>query len=98
MPGSAHRSTSCREAIARLPQDSMDAGNKLITATNVAIVAVALTLGVVCVKKYVLNPASNPSKPAEPAPIIVGTHISIPDVVWSRSRKTMVVASGRLAS
>jgi hypothetical protein len=76
----------------------MDAGNKLITATNVAIVAVALTLGVVCVKKYVLNPASNPSKPAEPAPIIVGTHISIPDVVWSRSRKTMVVASGRLAS
>lgn len=69
----------------------MNTGNRLITALNLTIVVVALALGIVCVKKYVLTDPA-PAKLPEPPPIVVGTHISIPDVVWSRSRKTMVVA------
>jgi hypothetical protein len=71
----------------------MNARNRLVAITNFAIVVVALLLGIVCVKKYLLTPTK--AKPAEPAPIVVGTRISIPDVEWSRSRKTMVVALHR---
>lgn len=68
----------------------MNTEKKLITVVNIAIVAVALTLGVVVVKKYLLT--APPTKPPELPPIVVGTQISIPEVVWSRSRRTMVVA------
>ena len=67
--------------------------NKLAAITNLAIVAVALLLGFVCVKKYLLTPTN--ARPAEPAPIVVGTRISLPDVDWSRTRKSMVVALNR---
>ena len=68
----------------------MKTRKRLVAIINFAIVAVALLLGYVCVKKFLLTPAA--AKPADPAPIVVGTRISIPDVVWSRTRKTMVVA------
>ncbi len=71
----------------------MSINNRLVAATNVAIVVTAVLLGIVCVKKYLLTfTITTPTKPAAPAPIVVGTNISIPDVVWSRSRKTMIVA------
>lgn len=73
--------------------ESMDSNNRLVAAINVSIIVTAVLLGVVCVKKYLLTYiTTTATKPAALAPIAVGTNISIPNVVWSRSRKTMIVA------
>ena len=54
---------------------------------NVAIIAVALLLVVVVVKRFVLTP----NHPAPVEPIAAGTKIALPDVEWAKSRQTLLV-------
>lgn len=57
---------------------------------NVAIVVVAVLLGVVLVRRYLL-PASPPPSPAAAARIKPGTRLSVPGVDWGGSRQTLLL-------
>lgn len=56
---------------------------------NVAIIAVALLLGAVLVKRYLMPPP--PPPPTEEARIQPGTKMTIPGVDWAKSKQTMVL-------
>jgi len=55
--------------------------------SNIAIIIVALLLGVVLVKKYFASSPDTTNIRTIPA----GTKISLPDVDWSKSRQTMLI-------
>ena len=55
--------------------------------TNIAIIAVALLLGGVVVKRFLLSP----QPPAPVKPIAAGTRIALPDMEWAKSRQTLLV-------
>jgi len=56
-------------------------------AANVAIVIVAILLGVVLVKRYLLpSPSPSPAKA-----IAAGDKISVPNVSWEKSNRTLLV-------
>ena len=63
---------------------------KLELLANVAIVVVALLLGVVLVRRYLLpGPQAEPAAAeSRPQP---GTKLSLADVDWSKSRRTLVM-------
>jgi hypothetical protein len=58
---------------------------------NVAIILVAILLGVILVKDYLL-PKRQPPMPAAPAAIAPGTKLSMPGVDWKANGKTLVLA------
>ncbi len=60
---------------------------KLEMAANIAIIVVAIMIGFVVVRNYLYKPAS--MKPSAPA---AGTKLSLPDVYWANSNKTLVIA------
>jgi hypothetical protein len=64
---------------------------KIELLANVAIVVVALLLGVVLVKRYLLPQPVN-SGPAANARIQPGTKLSLPGVDWGQDDKTLVMA------
>ncbi|HEX7313987.1 MAG TPA: redoxin family protein [Pyrinomonadaceae bacterium] len=64
---------------------------KIELIANVAIVVVALLLGAVLVKRYLLPQPVNPG-PAASARIQPGTKLSLPGVDWGRSNKTLLLA------
>ena len=57
---------------------------------NVAIIIVALLLGAVLVKRYLL-PGAPPPSPMEAARIKPGTKLSLPGVDWGGSSRTMLL-------
>jgi hypothetical protein len=63
---------------------------KIEIAANVAIIVVALLLGVVLVQRYLLT-GPQPEAAARPAAPKPGTKLSLPDVDWGRSRQTLVM-------
>jgi hypothetical protein len=54
---------------------------------NIAIIVIALLLGVVVVKRFILSPTT----PAAVHPISAGTRIALPDVDWTKGRQTLLV-------
>jgi|ERR1043165_8978367 thioredoxin-related protein len=59
---------------------------------NITIIAVALLLGIVLVKRYVLSsPTANRSLAAKQENIKPGTKISLPDVDWSKKDTHLVL-------
>ena len=54
---------------------------------NVAIIVVALLLGGVVVKRFLLSPAT----PAAVKPVSAGTKIALPDVDWAKGRQTLLI-------
>ena len=58
---------------------------------NLAIILVAIFLGAVLVKDYLL-PKPQPSMPTAPAAIAPGTKLSLPGVDWKANGKTLVLA------
>jgi thioredoxin-related protein len=58
--------------------------------TNIAIIIVAILLGVVLVKNYLL---SGPKPDASPPPTVpAGTKISLQDVNWGATKRTLLIA------
>ena len=57
---------------------------------NIAIIAVAVLLGVVLVQRYLLAPA--PPEAAQQARIEPGTKLSLPGVEWGPKRRTLLLA------
>lgn len=55
--------------------------------SNIAIIVVALVLGVVVVKRFLLSPQA----PAPVKPIAAGTKMVLPDMEWAKSRQTLLV-------
>jgi thioredoxin-related protein len=55
--------------------------------SNMAIIIVALLLGVVLVKQYILSP----SGAAEIKTVSAGEKLSLPDVNWDTSRQTLLI-------
>jgi hypothetical protein len=56
---------------------------------NIAIIVVALLLGGVLVKRYLLpQPAQSA---AAPAPIAPGTKLAVPGVEWAKSKQTLLL-------
>jgi hypothetical protein len=71
--------------------------NKLFKRTemvaNIAIIVVAVLLGVVLVRNYLLpQPEPQPAMPPTVAAIAPGTKLSIPGVDWKANGRTMVLA------
>jgi hypothetical protein len=65
-------------------------GKKIEMLANVAIILVALLLGGVLVKRYLLP--QNPSPQAQaPTQIPPGTKLSLPGVDWSKSNRTLLL-------
>ncbi|HEX8091375.1 MAG TPA: hypothetical protein VF762_21150 [Blastocatellia bacterium] len=64
---------------------------KVELLSNIAIIVVALLLGVVLVKQYVLAPPGR----AEVKTVPAGTKISLPDVSWDGSRQTLLIVLSR---
>lgn len=62
---------------------------KIELLANIAIIVVALVLGGVMVKKYLLP--GEPAGPQPPAPIQPGTQISLSDVDWAQSDQTLLL-------
>jgi hypothetical protein len=60
---------------------------KIEVAANIAIIAVAVMIGVVLVKKYYIQ-----SKTKELPTVPVRTKVSLPDVDWSKNSKSLVLA------
>jgi hypothetical protein len=58
---------------------------------NIAIVVVAILLGAVLVKNYLLADSHSPTPPG-PAAIAPGTKISLPSVDWKANGRTLVLA------
>lgn len=65
---------------------------KIETASNVAIITVALLFGVVLVSRYFLPSVTPKSPVAESEEIKVGTKLPLPNVDWSKSDKNPVLA------
>jgi hypothetical protein len=63
-----------------------DLTKKLEAGANVAIIVVALLLGAVVVKKFLL-----PAAPQSPPEISAGTKVSLPGVDWGRNGRTLVL-------
>lgn len=63
---------------------------KIELLANVAIVIVAILLGVVLVKRFLL-PASPPPNDAQAVQIKPGMKLSLPDVTWDKSNKTLLL-------
>ena len=63
---------------------------KIEVAANVAIIVVAILLGAVLVRRYLL-PASPPPSPTEAARIKPGTKLSLPGVDWGGSSRTLLM-------
>ena len=58
--------------------------------TNIAIIAVAILLGIVLVKNYLLSgPKPDPSAPPT---VPTGTRISLQDVNWGAQKRTLLMA------
>ena len=57
---------------------------------NVAIIVVAILLGAVLVRRYLL-PAAPPPSPSEAARIKPGTKLSLPGVDWGGSSRTLLM-------
>lgn len=64
---------------------------KIELLANVAIIVVALVLGAVLVKRYLLPQPADSGPPAN-ARIEPGTKLSLPGVDWGRSDKTLLMA------
>lgn len=62
---------------------------KIEVAANVAILAVALLLGVVLVKRYLLPSA--PPEPPRAEQLKPGTKLALADVNWAQNKKTLVM-------
>jgi thiol-disulfide isomerase/thioredoxin len=59
---------------------------KLEIGANIAIIMVAVLMGIVLVKKYLLTDHT------EPAPeVVAGTKVSLPGVDWSKNGQTLLV-------
>jgi thioredoxin-related protein len=67
------------------------AQKKIELAANVAIILVAVVLGVVLVKQFVF-PAPQAATPAQPKPPEVGMKVSLPDTDLSTKDKTIILA------
>lgn len=67
-----------------------DLHKRIELVANVAIIVVALLLGGVLVRRYLL-PASPPPEAAERAGIKPGAKLSLPDVDWGRSDRTLLM-------
>lgn len=59
---------------------------KLEILTNVAIIAVAILIGIVCVKSYLLVDRSQP-QPQN----LIGTKVSLPNIDWSNNGQTLLL-------
>ena len=66
---------------------------KIELLANLAIIAIALLLGIVLVKQYLLRgtPPALPAAPAE-AGIRPGTKLELPGIDWTQSQQTLVLA------
>ena len=62
---------------------------KIELLTNLAIIAIALLLGIVLVKQYLLR-GTPPADPAE-AGILPGTKLELPGLDWTQSQQTLVL-------
>jgi len=60
---------------------------KIEVAANIAIIAVAVMIGVVLIHKYYIR-----SKTKELPTVLIGTKISIPNIDWSKNRQSLVLA------
>jgi hypothetical protein len=60
---------------------------KIEVAANIAIIAVAVMIGVVLIQKYYIR-----SKTKEFPAVPIGTKISIPNIDWSKNRQSLVLA------
>lgn len=69
---------------------------KIEVLANIAIIVVALLLGVVLVKRYILSPSDAQKKNAISAAIPIGAKIHLDNIDWGKYRRTLliVVASG----
>jgi thiol-disulfide isomerase/thioredoxin len=63
---------------------------KIELLANVAIISVALLIGVAFVRNH-LSPAIS-ARPAAPVPVPAGAKLSVPGVDWAQSEKTLVLA------
>lgn len=69
-----------------------DIAKKLEVGAHIAIIVVAILVCVVLVKNYLL-PRNEPQQPNAPTPqqqVATGTQISLPDVDWSKNKRTLV--------
>jgi hypothetical protein len=64
---------------------------KIEVAANLAIIAVAILLGVVLVRNYLMPKPQAPPQAAA-APIPPGTKLSLPGVDWKANGRTLVMA------
>jgi Redoxin len=60
---------------------------KIEVAANIAIIAVAIMIGAVLIQKYYIR-----SKTKEFPAVLIGTKISIPNIDWSKNRRSLVLA------
>lgn len=60
---------------------------KIEFLSNIAILLVAIILGIVLVKHYILESPG----PMDVKPVSAGTKISLPDMDWSTSRQTLLI-------
>lgn len=60
---------------------------KIELLSNIAIIIVALLLGVVLVKHYLFNPPGS----ADVKSVSAGTKLSMPDMDWGKSRQTLLL-------
>ena len=58
--------------------------------TNIAIITVAVLLGIVLIKNYVLS-GPGPNAPGPPSTIPTGTKLSVQDVDWAAMKRTMLM-------
>lgn len=64
---------------------------KIELVANLAIIVVAILLGVVLIRSYILRGPSAVQTP-EPAPVRAGTKLSLPNVDWKANGRTLVLA------
>lgn len=65
---------------------------KIELAANVLIIVVALLLGGVLVKKFILNDSAKNNQPPVRVQPAVGSKLEVSDVDWSQQKKTLVLA------
>jgi peroxiredoxin len=58
--------------------------------TNIAIITVAVLLGIVLIKNYVLS-GPGPNTPGPPPTIPTGTKLSVQDVDWAAKKRTVLL-------
>lgn len=61
---------------------------KIEILANIAIIVIALLIGFVAVKRYVLNDSPRGNGTDQ---ITAGARISLPDVDWAKSRQTLLI-------